>query len=132
LQGLQWAQPLLQVNGGILAASEWMGDGEPFGPAMEDYFTLRGMRYPLAAAAAYDDFLGLAGFTDVSVADSSHLYRADAHSELARMQGPLREPMIAVLGAEKQAHFVRQWQAMVTVLDLGALRTGYLRAHKPA
>jgi len=117
--------------GGVLAASEWMGDGEPVGPALEDYFGLRGMRYALEPAAAYGEFLGLAGFEHISVIDSSQGYRDGAHGELKRMRGPLRQPMIDLLGQEKAAHFVAQWQAMTRVLDLGALRTGRLRAHKP-
>lgn len=117
--------------GGVLAASEWMGDGAPPSPAMEEYFALRGMRYELETAAAYQELLGGAGFADVSVIDRSPLYRADARDELKRMLGPLREPMIDVLGEAKQAHFVAQWRAMSRVLDLGELRTGHLRAHKP-
>ena len=117
--------------GGVLAASEWMGDGEPFGPAMEDYFALRGMRYALEPAAAYEERLGLAGFEKISVIDSSQGYRDGANSELKRFLGPLRRPMIDLLGEEKQAHFVAQWQAMAKLLDIGVLRTGRLRAYKP-
>ncbi len=118
--------------GGVLAASEWMGDGAPVSQAMNDYFALRGMRYELETAAAYGEFLRLAGFNRISVIDSSPDYRDGARRELMRMLGPLRQPMIDLLGEEKQAHFVEQWRAMSRVLDLGELRTGRLRAHKPA
>ena len=117
--------------GGVLAASEWMGDGAPLSRHMRDYFELRGMRYELETAAAYDEFLGLAGFARISVTDSSNDYRDAARRELKRMLGPLRQPMIDLLGEDKQAHFVEQWRAMARVLDLGELRTGRLRAHKP-
>ena len=89
------------------------------------------MRYALEPAAAYGGFLGLAGFEQISIIDSSQGYRDGAHSELKRMLGPLRRPMIDILGEEKQAHFVAQWQAMAKLLDIGALRTGRLRAYKP-
>lgn len=117
--------------GGVLAASEWMGDGAPLSPAMRAYFTLRGMTYELETAAAYESFLGGAGFARISVTNSSRDYRHGARQELARMQGPLRRLMIDLLGADKQAHFVEQWRAMSRVLDLGELRTGRLRAYKP-
>ena len=117
--------------GGILAASEWMGDGAPTSPEMDDYFALRGMRYALETAAAYDDFPARAGFTRISVTNSSNHYREGARRELARMTGPLRQAMIDLLGEDKQTHFVDQWRAMTRVLDLGELRSGRLRAHKP-
>ena len=117
--------------GGALAASEWMGDGAPVSRDMDDYFALRGMRYALETAAVYGDFLGLAGFTDITVTNSSSGYRDAARRELMRMLGPLRQPMIDVLGEQKHAHFVAQWRAMTRVLELGELRTGRLRARKP-
>ena len=89
------------------------------------------MRYALETASAYEDFLGRAGFTNIGVTDSSIGYRDGARAELKRMTGPLRQPMIDVLGEGKQAHFVDQWRAMTRVLDLGELRTGRLRAFKP-
>ena len=118
--------------GGALAASEWMGDGAPLSQAMIDYFALRGMRYELETAAAYGEFLGFAGFDRISVIDNASDYGDGARRELTRMLGPLRQPMIDLLGEDKQAHFVEQWRAMIRVLDLGELRTGRLRAHKPA
>ncbi|MFP6741499.1 MAG: methyltransferase domain-containing protein [Alphaproteobacteria bacterium] len=117
--------------GGILAASEWMGNGQPTSPAMQAYFDLRGMSYKLVSAAAYGGLLEDAGLVDVTVTDTSAAYRQEARREHERLQGPLREPMIDVLGPEKQAHFVSQWAAMSHVLDRGELRTGHLRARKP-
>jgi phosphoethanolamine N-methyltransferase len=117
--------------GGTLAASEWMGDGQSPSPAMQTYFELRGMRYELVTAEAYGRLLEDAGLTEVAVSDTSATYRAEARREHERLKGALREPMIDVLGAEKQAHFVVQWDAMCNVLDLGELRTGHLRARKP-
>jgi SAM-dependent methyltransferase len=117
--------------GGVLAASEWMGNGAPHGPAMEDYFKLRGMSYDLETAETYRDRLESSGFTDITVIDTSAAYRNEARREHQRLQGPLREPMTDVLGPDKQAHFVTQWAAMSRVLDLGELRTGHLRARKP-
>ena len=117
--------------GGWLAASEWMGDGAPVSRDMDDYYALRGMRYALETAADYGEFLGLAGFTDISVGDGSSDYRHAARHELERMQGPLRHSMIEVLGEREHAHFVAQWRAMSRVLDLGELRTDRLRARKP-
>ena len=117
--------------GGLLIASEWMGDGAPVSQAMDDYFALRGMRYELETAAAYDEYLNRSRFTQISVTNSSNIYRDGAHRELARMMGPLRQAMIDLLGEDKQTHFVEQWRAMIRVIDLGELRTGRLRAHKP-
>ena len=117
--------------GGTLAASEWMGDGQSPSPAMQTYFDLRGMSYKLVSAEAYGGLLEDAGLVDVTVTDTSATYRAEARREHNRLKGALREPMIDVLGPDKQAHFVTQWDAMCKVLDLGELRTGHLRARKP-
>jgi hypothetical protein len=48
------------------------------------------------------------------------------------MQGALQAPMLAALGAEKQAHFLENWRAMLVVLDKGELRPAYFHAVKPA
>ena len=117
--------------GGILVASEWMGNGALRSAAMRDYFDLRGMSYELVSANTYGGLLEDAGLTDVIITDTSAAYRAEARREHERLQGPLREPMIDLLGPDKQAHFVTQWAAMSRVLDLGELRTGHLRARKP-
>ncbi|MEE2979996.1 MAG: methyltransferase domain-containing protein [Pseudomonadota bacterium] len=117
--------------GGTLAASEWMGDGQSPSPAMQTYFDLRGMSYELVTAETYGRLLADAGLTGVAVSDTSATYRAEARREHNRLKGALREPMIDVLGPDKQAHFVTQWDAMCKVLDLGELRTGHLRARKP-
>ncbi len=55
-----------------------------------------------------------------------------AHREHDAMRGPLKQRMIDVLGAEKQAHFVENWRALTVVLDRGELRPARFRAVKPA
>lgn len=117
--------------GGSIAASEWMGDGAPPSADMQAYFELRGMAYHLETAASYEAMLRAAGFTDVTVADTSDVRREQPRACCDAMAGPLRAPIIAAIGAARHEGFLTQWRALAGLFEAGELRAGQLRGAKP-
>ncbi len=119
--------------GGLFVASDWL-KGRPGAPsaAMAEFFRLEGLTYNMVLPEAMRSALVRAGFENVCLVDRNAWYRAEARKEWAAMRGDLAPRMIETLGAEKHAHFVANWAAMVAVLDSGELRPTHIRARKPA
>jgi hypothetical protein len=99
---------------------------------MRHWFKMEGLTYAMQTPQAHEALLGRAGFTDIVVEEDGGWYGREAHREYERMQGALQASMLAALGAEKQAHFLENWRAMLVVLDKGELRPAYFHAMKPA
>ncbi len=114
------------------AATDWMKSPGPYSADMEYFFKMEGLTYHLVTLAEYGRYLHAAGFTDILLTDITAQYRAEAHQELARMQGELHSLMAAELGAEGQAHFLEDWRSLTVVLDKGELRPARIWARKPA
>ena len=117
--------------GGWLAMSDWMRGPGPYSKDMEYWFEMEGLSYHMQPLEFYAGTLEAAGFAEIEVVDTSADYRALCDVEYARMKGPLRDRMTAILGAETRDLFVENWRAMTVVLHKGELRTGRVRARKP-
>jgi hypothetical protein len=107
-----------------------MGDGTPPSADMAAYFEMRGMTYHLQTTASYRAMLRAAGFTGVTVEDTSEIRRGEQRTCCDAMAGPLREPMIAAIGAALHDEFLTQWQALAGLFEAGELRAGQLRGTK--
>ncbi|WP_374650378.1 methyltransferase domain-containing protein [Dongia sp.] len=118
--------------GGRIAAGDWMKAPGPYSRDMEYFFEMEGLTYHLVTLAAYGRHLHDAGFVDIRLADITRRYRAEAHEELARMQGELAGMMLAELGEAGNAHFVEDWRSLTVVLDKGELRPAQIWATRPA
>lgn len=118
--------------GGRIAAGDWMKAPGPYGPDMEYFFKMEGLTYHLVTLAEYGTLLHAAGFTDIRLEDITTHYAADAHGELARMQGELAPVMLGELGPAGRDHFIEDWRSLTVVLDKGLLRPARIWATKPA
>jgi phosphoethanolamine N-methyltransferase len=118
--------------GGAFAVYDWMKGSDPYSDDMRHWFKMEGLTYAMQTPQAHEALLGRAGFTDIVVEEDGGWYGREAHREYERMQGALQASMLAALGAEKQAHFLENWRAMLVVLDKGELRPAYFHAMKPA
>ncbi|RWE02297.1 methyltransferase domain-containing protein [Mesorhizobium sp.] len=118
--------------GGVFAASNWMiaHDGEP-SPEMKAYTAAVGLSFAMASPARYAEAMRRAGFSDIAVRDRNPWYREVAREELARLKGPLYEPVAAAVGAAYVDKNIRTWEAMQKVLDSGEHRPTHLRGWKP-
>lgn len=118
--------------GGILAASDWLisHDGVP-SDDMRAYLEAEGLSFGMASPERYRKAMEAAGFQEVQLADRNPWYRAVAHDELKRLQGPLYAEAAAAVGAAYVDKNIKTWKAMVKVLDSGEHRPTHLRARKP-
>jgi len=117
--------------GGRLIAGDWTRSDKPYGRDMEYFFELEGLTYHMATLEEYGRRLDAAGFVDIVLEDITADYKVQAHRELADMNGPLKERMVAQLGAESHTHYVENWRQLCVVLDTGELRPGRFGARKP-
>jgi cyclopropane fatty-acyl-phospholipid synthase-like methyltransferase len=118
--------------GGALTTYDWMGTERPYSDTMLEWFRLEGLTYNLKSLATHRQLLLNAGFVDVEVIDDGGWYAAEARKELERLQGQLASDARLLIGEENYVHFVRDWAAMVSVLEDQELIPGYLRGFKPA
>ena len=119
--------------GGRFIASDWLRGGTgAYSAEMMEYFRLEGITYNMATLEQCAVAVEQAGFVDVEVRDRNEWYCALAQRELKSMEGELRPVIIERIGPERAEHFVVNWRQLVTVLRLGDLRPGHLKAVKPA
>ncbi|RJG43795.1 methyltransferase domain-containing protein [Mesorhizobium sp. DCY119] len=118
--------------GGVFAASNWMigHDGEP-SPEMKAYIAAEGLSFTMRSPAHYRKAMEDAGFRDIAVTDRNPWYREVARGELARLKGPLYEPVAAAVGSDYVDKNIKTWEAMQKVLDSGEHRPTHLRGWKP-
>ena len=118
--------------GGLLAASDWLRSDQPYSEDMRYFFQMEGLTYHMDTLENYGAILRDSGFVEVQLVDTSREYHALAWEEYRRMQGPLAATMVELLGEEMRAYYLENWRALTVVLDNGELRTGRMRARKPA
>jgi phosphoethanolamine N-methyltransferase len=99
---------------------------------MRYFFQMEGLTYHMDTLENYGAILRDSGFVEVQLVDTSREYHALAWEEYRRMQGPLAATMVELLGEEMRAYYLENWRALTVVLDNGELRTGRMRARKPA
>ena len=118
--------------GGVFAASNWMiaHDGEP-SPQMKAYVAAEGLSFAMASPGRYAEAMRRAGFLDITIRDRNPWYREVARGELARLKGPLYDPVAAAVGAAYVDKNIHTWEAMQKVLDSGEHRPTHLRGWKP-
>lgn len=120
-------------RGGWFVASDWLigHDGDP-SPEMAAYIKSEGLDFGMASPARYRDAMERAGFTNVQVTSRNAWYREVAKQELARLQGPVGEAAVKVVGRAFVDDNIGIWTRMVPVLDSGEHCPTHLKAQKPA
>lgn len=119
--------------GGLFLASDWMQSAAgPNSPEMATFIETSGLSFDLGITDELPAILENAGFTEIRVVDRNPWYREEARSELTRMRGELREPLLEILGREKADRWILMREAMIAALDAGAFRPTHFRAAKPA
>ena len=118
--------------GGTFVASDWLrGTDGSYSPEMLEYFRLEGITYNMASLAASRAALEAAGFIGVEVRNRNGWYRELARREARALAGEWYPLLVARLGAARAAHFVRNWQQLVLVLERGELCPAHLKARAP-
>jgi len=117
--------------GGWFSCYEWMGNGEPHSIDMKKWIELEELTYDFKTLHEYSELLAGSNFCDVEVTDATEWYRAEAQREYKLISGELYQTMVELLGQEDADHFVKDWRAMVIVIDSGEMRQGYCRGRRP-
>jgi SAM-dependent methyltransferase len=118
--------------GGVLAGYDWLRGPGPTSEEMAYWLELEGLSFEMETLQAYLQQLAAAGFTDVAGESDGGWYAEESRAELARMKGPLRDPILDTLGRDKYEHFLEDFRMTTVVSGSGELRPGYFRGIKSA
>lgn len=118
--------------GGVLAASDWLrGAGCESSPEWTAYQQLATYTIVPASSEECRDLLQQAGFIHVSTRDRNAWYADLAAEQLALIEGPLREQLIAASSPAIYEGWVRMRRAQTAAVKAGAMRPTHLRGVKP-
>lgn len=118
--------------GGWFVASDWLAGYEDRpSDEMQAYLVAEGLDFGLASAAAYEQALRQAGFTDIDIIDRNEWYQQQARVEREQMGGSLYEDLSSRVGREFLDHEIDVWDKMIVAIDQGQLRPTHLRGRKP-
>jgi SAM-dependent methyltransferase len=118
--------------GGRFAASDWLkGARADDDPAFAEYLSIITLSFAMQNAASAVHAIDAAGFADVSAEDRSAWYAPIAAADVAQIEGPLRERLIALSSPEIYAHWVAIRRLMAKVSATGSLAPTHLRATRP-
>lgn len=118
--------------GGAFAASDWLAS-ETAGdaPEMRRYLDAAHLDFSLATAADCEAALRAAGFEAVRSRDRNGWYAAQVAEELRRLEGPLREEIVAASGAEAYGSWMVARRALAEAVICGTLRPTHLFGRAP-
>lgn len=118
--------------GGIFTASDWLaGEGAAEDEALRRYIELIGLDFTMATAAQTAAVMREAGFEDVTTVDRNAWYAGVSAQEVAAIEGPLRDQIIAVSSQEIYDRWLNARRALAEAVANGALRPTHLRGRKP-
>ncbi len=118
--------------GGALAASDWLsGETADDDAAFQHYLSLVPLDYTMATAEQTAEVMRQAGFERVETRDRNAWYAELAPQEVARIEGPLREKIIAVSDAGTYEKWLAIRRALAAAAQSGGLRPTHLRGYNP-
>jgi len=117
--------------GGSLSCYEWLKSAEEYSEDMRYWFKLEGLTYELETLHGYRAQFVNSGFVEVVAEDATEWYRDEVRREYGLIRGELFARMVELLGQEDADHFVKNWCAMVVVIDKDEMRQGYCRGRRP-
>ncbi len=119
-------------SGGVFAASDWLsGEQASTDPAFQRFLRLAHLSFAMATAAQTEQVMRDAGFRDVSSTDRNAWYAALSRKEVERIQGPLRDDLNRVVGADVYARWLEVRRALADATASGGLRPTHLRGFRP-
>ncbi len=117
--------------GGVFAASDWLaGEGAADDPALQRYIEMIGLDFTMATAEQTAAVMREAGFKNVATVDRNTWYVEVSAQEVAAIEGPLRDQVIAVSSEEIYQRWLGARRALAEAVANGALRPTHLRGRK--
>ena len=119
-------------SGGRLCVGDWLrGEGEDLDPLVETFVGDTGDEFFMQSLGELGVLVSSVGFADIEVEDRGDWYAKEAHDELDRVRGPLRDHFLERFGPDFYDATVRFWERAVASTRGGVLRPGHVRARKP-
>jgi ubiquinone/menaquinone biosynthesis C-methylase UbiE len=110
-------------SGGMLTASDWLQSEEGRGTTeMAQMSEAIGLTFSLATPEETVAALQSVGFENVSIRDRNQMYQIEARHELERLEGPLRQEAISLIGQEKYEKWALARRLICEALDKNFLR----------
>jgi phosphoethanolamine N-methyltransferase len=118
--------------GGSFAASDWLcGEDAADDPAMQRFLAQSHLSFAMATAAETAEAMRAAGFAEVATTDRNAWYAELAAQEIAAIEGPLREPIVAVSSRETYETWRKVRRLLAAAVRSGGLRPTHLRGRRP-
>ena len=118
--------------GGVFAASDWLaGEDAAEDAALKRYIEMIGLDFTLATAEQTAAAMRAAGFEEVATGDRNAWYAEVSAEEVAAIEGPLRDEVIAVSSEEIYDRWLAARRALAEAVAHGALRPTHLRGSRP-
>jgi ubiquinone/menaquinone biosynthesis C-methylase UbiE len=117
--------------GGVFAESDWLGgENGSLSPEWARFRELTHWTSNLLTAAETVALIEAAGFIHVSSRDRNPWYALEKREEIRRIEGPLRDKLIAAVGKQTYDYWLEVNIANLAAVEAGALRPTHLRAFK--
>ncbi|MEZ4734848.1 MAG: methyltransferase domain-containing protein [Caldilineaceae bacterium] len=116
--------------GGWFVGSDGLKGTQPGEAARLAYQVALGLPVYWESLTSYGTLLQQVGFTEIQLRDRSAWFQEAVRQDNARIFGPLKPALIALVGTEAYAAWVKTRQAMQNAVTAGELTTGHFRARK--
>jgi ubiquinone/menaquinone biosynthesis C-methylase UbiE len=118
-------------DGGTFVASDWLG-GENWAksPEWRDFCDLTDWTSHLATAGEIAVLMEAAGFVHISMRDRNSWYIEEKKREVDRIEGPLRQKIVEVVGPTGYAKWLTVNRANLAAVVAGALRPTHFRGYR--
>ena len=123
---------VLRPDGRFLASDWLFAEGAATSPAILAWLAGSPLTFAYVTPEAALDALAQAGFEEVAIVDRSATIRALNRAEVAVLEGPARQRLAALVGAEMAEQRLHSARGRQAVLDNGDLRPCHLKGRKPA
>ena len=119
--------------GGRFLASDWLFSAEAqTSPTIAAWTAGNPLTFAYVTPEAAADALAGAGFEQIAITDRNAALRQANRAEVAILEGPARERLAALVGAEMAQQRLHGARARQAVLESGDLRPCHLNGRKPA
>lgn len=118
--------------GGQFIAGDWFASEDANDlPEFRLYCDTTHLSFAMQTAAEASVVLSEAGFTEVELVDRNTWYAAFARDQVARVEGPLRDRLLEVCGADQYDAILQVSRANAGAAACGGLRPTHVRAVRP-
>ncbi|MCG8593071.1 MAG: hypothetical protein MI785_01675, partial [Kiloniellales bacterium] len=119
--------------GGLFLASDWLrGSSGPQSALMQAWMKSAELSFRMATPEETTAAMTAAGFEAVEVRDRADWFRQQCRRDLATVEGPAREALIATQGAAGAETLIERTRMRIGLADSRELLPCHLKGERPA